>query len=103
MLTICVLQGLFGSGSNAYLFFWFLRLHNQPSSVTEATQYLRQRSAFTASLLIKITLEIADIAIAGFMMSRIHKKYIMASVIILAVFSGSVVLLYYDLLKGMMI
>ena len=91
---ICVLQGLSCSGSN--------RLQNQPSSVTEASQYLRQKFDFTESLLIKINFEVADIAIAGVMMSRIHKKCIFASVVVLAVIIGSVVLLYYELLRGIM-
>lgn len=37
ILMICVLQGLFGSGSNVCISFWFLRLQNQPSSMTKVT------------------------------------------------------------------
>ena len=102
MLMICTLQGIFGTGLNGLVFFYMLRLQNQPSDVTEDTQYLRRKLALTTSLLIQISLVIADIAIAGVIAGKIYETHLSTSVVILAVIAGSAVPLYYGILRSIM-
>ncbi len=87
-LTIPVLQGGFGTVSNAIILVRLLRLQNQPLSETEATQYLRRKIAFTASLVIQSTLAAADIAIAAVVTGKISKEHTLTSVAVLAFIAG---------------
>ena len=99
---IYVLQGTFATGSNVGIFYYMLRLQNQPSNVTDDTQYLRRKLAFTTSLLIQITLATADIAIAAVIAGSVNDHRVLTSAVVLAVIAGSVVLLEYCVLRGIM-